>query len=1003
MQNIGAPKSLEPNLNAASSEVELRSEQPLLRKTLSDNFCKSLDEDEEQLDTVVDLANKQQPTVVPIEQLSPKSKTRSRFTSAFRSFRASKSTKKKIPTPTSSSDQVLSSGGEDLEVPQSDSNDSKKKKSKLSKKFSLTGIKKNKVNPKKEEEILSSNLLLVTSSTQTTQTLDRRPIFTADNETKRKVTVTTSSDHTTPPYSLSPESSPTKFDKVRKIQITIQGKKIEHTNKNNNNNNNGIQGRKNLPTTTTEIVGSTPTTPNTDEGDYLIATTTTEESKQQQKPLISTSPSKKNSKKNKKPKSKPNSPPNSSPSASPSGNKSITSTISTTTTTEDKLIVTQSICDTPPRERAPAKPSRAPFTTAQSFASAPTGAIRKSLSHQLPRLRRQRFHAFDSVDSESYFMIREGTVERGRRFPRPASIDIQDLSPSSPPIITQLPKLPIPLGITTTENPKLPPQSSIDDHEPQVKSLPPFVEETSNTTEEPHETINQKQRKIVISLPSFVSSIGSELDDVDNRISDISSPDVSPIHYYVGNNLLDTEKPNLSDIISKEENSIEDISIVQETHESAHQRKIISLPSFASTSSLERESITTDQDNINSAQTDDASLYFSGNNLQNPNLRGLSEDQSLEDGNDDGTREETPIICDHRHNIRFAVGTSVRPQRTVIPLSQFVLDSKDFSSFESANSFDSGGRRSPITDINKRRLQYINQQATIYSNEDTDNVDGNVGGGTGSGSGGSGSGGSVRKESLNYISGISEYSFESEFSPPEPSMPAFGDLTMDQENPPIMTSSQEKREHLYKILVIGELGTGKTSFIKRYVHQFFSQNYRATIGVDFALKVLNWDSNTIVRLQLWDIAGQERFGNMTRVYYKEAVGAFIVFDVTRSGTFDCVSKWKEDLDSKVQLPDGSPIPCILLANKCDQDKQGIITTPEKMDEYVRENGFAGWFETSAKENINIDEAARALVNKILLNDKLISDADIADSEKFNLANSNGGQTTTQAIKSKCSC
>jgi Ras-related protein Rab-32 len=154
----------------------------------------------------------------------------------------------------------------------------------------------------------------------------------------------------------------------------------------------------------------------------------------------------------------------------------------------------------------------------------------------------------------------------------------------------------------------------------------------------------------------------------------------------------------------------------------------------------------------------------------------------------------------------------------------------------------------------------------------------------------------------------------------------------------------EKREHLYKILVIGELGTGKTSFIKRYVHQFFSQNYRATIGVDFALKVLNWDQDTIIRLQLWDIAGeclynwlffayvenisnyiifcggsgQERFGNMTRVYYKEAVGAFIVFDVTRSATFDAVIKWKQDLDSKVQLADGSPIPCILLANKVSE-------------------------------------------------------------------------------------
>lgn len=54
---------------------------------------------------------------------------------------------------------------------------------------------------------------------------------------------------------------------------------------------------------------------------------------------------------------------------------------------------------------------------------------------------------------------------------------------------------------------------------------------------------------------------------------------------------------------------------------------------------------------------------------------------------------------------------------------------------------------------------------------------------------------------------------------------------------------------------------------------------------------------------------------MTRVYYKEAVGAFVVFDVTRASTFDAVTKWKNDLDSKVQLSDGSPVPCVLLANK----------------------------------------------------------------------------------------
>jgi len=65
---------------------------------------------------------------------------------------------------------------------------------------------------------------------------------------------------------------------------------------------------------------------------------------------------------------------------------------------------------------------------------------------------------------------------------------------------------------------------------------------------------------------------------------------------------------------------------------------------------------------------------------------------------------------------------------------------------------------------------------------------------------------------------------------------------------------------------------------------------------------------------------------MTRVYYKEAVGAFIVFDVTRPATFDAVNKWKTDLDSKVQLPDGSPIPCILLANKVFADVLYITCT-----------------------------------------------------------------------------
>ncbi|EPQ13589.1 Ras-related protein Rab-38 [Myotis brandtii] len=220
------------------------------------------------------------------------------------------------------------------------------------------------------------------------------------------------------------------------------------------------------------------------------------------------------------------------------------------------------------------------------------------------------------------------------------------------------------------------------------------------------------------------------------------------------------------------------------------------------------------------------------------------------------------------------------------------------------------------------------------------------------------------------------------------------------------------KEHLYKLLVIGDLGVGKTSIIKRYVHQNFSSHYRATIGVDFALKVLHWDPDTVVRLQLWDIAaagwrprgrasshvfftthlnccssfliaipsssfpihqsvihrGQERFGNMTRVYYREAMGAFIVFDVTRPATFEAVTKWKNDLDSKLSLPNGKPVSVVLLANKCDQGKDVLLNNGLKMDQFCKEHGFVGWFETSAKENINIDEASRCLVKHILANE-----------------------------------
>ena len=115
--------------------------------------------------------------------------------------------------------------------------------------------------------------------------------------------------------------------------------------------------------------------------------------------------------------------------------------------------------------------------------------------------------------------------------------------------------------------------------------------------------------------------------------------------------------------------------------------------------------------------------------------------------------------------------------------------------------------------------------------------------------------------------------------------------------------------------------------------------------------MIHWDPQTEVRLQLWDIAGQERFGNMTRVYYKEAVGAFVVFDLTRLSTFETVAQWKADIDAKVTWgADNRPIPVVLLANKCDLAKEAFCKTPQEMDAYCQEHGFIGWYETSAKDN-----------------------------------------------------
>uniref|UniRef100_A0A915BQE5 Ras-related protein Rab n=1 Tax=Parascaris univalens TaxID=6257 RepID=A0A915BQE5_PARUN len=184
------------------------------------------------------------------------------------------------------------------------------------------------------------------------------------------------------------------------------------------------------------------------------------------------------------------------------------------------------------------------------------------------------------------------------------------------------------------------------------------------------------------------------------------------------------------------------------------------------------------------------------------------------------------------------------------------------------------------------------------------------------------------------------------------------------------TSSTQKsvteKQLLFKILIIGDVGTGKSSIVRRYVHNLFNQYYKATVGVDFAMKVLVWDMDTLLRLQIWDISGQDRFGNMTRVYYKDAHGALIVFDATRQATYDGALRWKADLDNKVCLANGKPVPTVLIANKCDIENK---VTEDLLAEYCKKESFIGAFRASAKDNFGIEEGFKFLAGHIVATEK----------------------------------
>ena len=173
-------------------------------------------------------------------------------------------------------------------------------------------------------------------------------------------------------------------------------------------------------------------------------------------------------------------------------------------------------------------------------------------------------------------------------------------------------------------------------------------------------------------------------------------------------------------------------------------------------------------------------------------------------------------------------------------------------------------------------------------------------------------------------------------------------------------TNKQSYDFLFKVLVIGESGVGKTAIMQRYCNNSFDPVYISTIGVDFKPKITNVKGKK-VKIQIWDTAGQERFRNITQQYYRGAQGVLIVYDVTNMSSFNKIKSWFVGLKEKTidTLPN-----IFLVGNKTDLQRQSVVTQ-EKVNELLHELNETTHLTCSAKNGNGIDLIFEELINKMI--------------------------------------
>lgn len=182
-----------------------------------------------------------------------------------------------------------------------------------------------------------------------------------------------------------------------------------------------------------------------------------------------------------------------------------------------------------------------------------------------------------------------------------------------------------------------------------------------------------------------------------------------------------------------------------------------------------------------------------------------------------------------------------------------------------------------------------------------------------------------------------------------------------------MAAASSSNETVYKLLMVGRSAVGKTCILRQYCLGFFSEAVVPTLGCDFVLKSLPGagPNGGDVKLQVWDIAGQDHAPTVSHVFFRGSFGALIACDITSPQSYEVAAQWKRDIDAKVFFPQTSKnIPCVLLLNKSDIGQSHM--SAEELDAFCAQNGFvAGWYQVSAKTGENLDDAFRALLGKVM--------------------------------------